>query len=422
MTYSLYSISHFSFIHSFIHRRVHTHLPLVLIGIKVLTGAIAGLGSNLLVVLLEGGEILTGLGELTLFHSLSDVPVHEGTLHVHEVELVVDTGQSLGNGGGIGNHAHGTLDIGNIASRHEGRGLVVDSALESGGAPVNELDGALRLDGGNGGVDVLGDNVSAVHEAARHVLSVAVVALGHHVGWLKDGVGDLGNRELLVVGLGLRDDGRVGREHEVDAGVRDQVGLELGHIHVQGSVETKGGGQGRDDLRNEAVQVGVGRGLNAEVATADIVQSLVVKAEGAVRVLKESVGGQDGVVRLNDGRGDLGGRGDREGELGLAAIVNRQALEEERSKTGSGSSSSGVEDEESLQTGAAVGELADAVEDHVDNLLSSGVVTTGVVVGGILLTVDDLLRVVELTVGTMADLVTHNYARGHYTTGKEIVV
>jgi hypothetical protein len=76
--------------------------------------------------------------------------------------------------------------------------LVVDTALEPSGAPVDKLDGAFVLDGGDGGVDVLGDNVSAVHETASHVLSVAGVAFGHHVGRFKDRVGNLGDRETLV--------------------------------------------------------------------------------------------------------------------------------------------------------------------------------------------------------------------------------
>ena len=65
-------------------------------------------GANLLVVALEGREVLTGLGELTLdesaskykswakgdsvtylLHTLTDVPVNEGTLGVEQVELVV---------------------------------------------------------------------------------------------------------------------------------------------------------------------------------------------------------------------------------------------------------------------------------------------------------------------------------------------
>ena len=40
------------------------------------------------------------------------------------------------------------------------------------------LDGALGLDGGDGGVDILGDDISAVHHAARHVLAVTGVAEG----------------------------------------------------------------------------------------------------------------------------------------------------------------------------------------------------------------------------------------------------
>ena len=49
-------------------------------------------------------------------------------------------------------------------------GLVVDADLEARGAPVDELDGTFGLDRGDGGVDVLGDDVSSVHHAARHVL------------------------------------------------------------------------------------------------------------------------------------------------------------------------------------------------------------------------------------------------------------
>ena len=97
--------------------------------------------------------------------------------------------------------------------------LVVDAALEARRAPVDELDRALGLDRGDRGVDVLGHDVAAVHEAAGHVLAVARVALGHHAGRLEDRVRDLGDGELLVVRLLGRDDGRVRREHEVDARV-----------------------------------------------------------------------------------------------------------------------------------------------------------------------------------------------------------
>jgi len=69
-------------------------------------------------------------------------------------------------------------------------------------ATIKQPDGLggppIGLDGGDGGVDILGDDISAVHEAAGHVVSVTGVALGHHASGLKDTVGDFGYRELQL--------------------------------------------------------------------------------------------------------------------------------------------------------------------------------------------------------------------------------
>merc|ERR1712176_1520938 len=97
----------------------------------LLTLAFGGLNTDLLVILLEGGKILTSLGELTFLHTLTDVPMDEGTLGVHEIELVIDTGEDLGDGRGVGDHAHSTRDLGQITTRDNGGGLVVDTALEA---------------------------------------------------------------------------------------------------------------------------------------------------------------------------------------------------------------------------------------------------------------------------------------------------
>ena len=67
-----------------------------------------------------------------------------------------------------------------------------------------------------------------------------------------------------------------------------------------------------------------------------------------------------------------------------------------------------MEDHEALETSAVVRKLADAVKHKVDNLLAHSVVTTSVVVGGILLARDHLLRVVQLTIRASADLVAHS--------------
>ena len=98
--------------------------------------------------------------------------------------------------------------------------------------------------------------------------------------------------------------------------------------------------------------------------------------------------------------------GERGGEGRSArAVIDREALEEERAQAGAGAAADGVEGEEALQAGAVVGQLADAVEDEVHDLLADGVVAARVVVGGVLLAGDQLLGVVQLAVGARAHLI-----------------
>ena len=122
-------------------------------------------------------------------------------------------------------------------------------------------------------------------------------------------------------------------------------------------------------------------------------------------MLEGGVGGEDGVVGLDNGGGDLRGRVDAELELALLAIVDGQTLHQQGTEPGTCSSTEGVEDEEALQTRAVVGNAADLIQDLVDELLSDGVVATGVVVGRILLAGDHVLGVEQGAVGAGADLV-----------------
>ena len=101
---------------------------------------------------------------------------------------------------------------------------------------------------------------------------------------------------------------------------------------------------------------------------------------------------------------------DGELQLGLLAVVHRQTLQEQGSEAGAGAATEGMEDEEALQAGALVGQLADPVQDEVDDLLADGVVAAGVAVGGVLLAGDQLLGVEELAVGPGSDLVCTKHA------------
>jgi hypothetical protein len=193
----------------------------------------------------------------------------------------------------------------------------------------------------------------------------------------------------------------------VNTGVWHKVGLELSKVNVEGTIETEGSGQGGDHLADETVEVSVGGTLNVEATTADVVEGLIVEHDGNVGVLEERVGGEHGVVGLHNGGGHLGRGVHAEAELGLLTVVNGKTLEEQGAETGTGTATDGVEHHETLEASALVRELTKAVEGEVNNLLTHGVMATGVVVSRILLAGDELLGVVELTVGTGTNLIDH---------------
>merc|ERR1711874_860886 len=74
--------------------------------------------TDFLVVQLQGCQVLPGLTELSLLHALPDKPMNEGSLGVHEVELVVQPGPGLHDGGGVGQTAHCSHHFGQISSRN----------------------------------------------------------------------------------------------------------------------------------------------------------------------------------------------------------------------------------------------------------------------------------------------------------------
>ncbi|KAG7237896.1 hypothetical protein INR49_031689 [Caranx melampygus] len=309
-------------------------------------------------------HVLSGLRELSLLHTLTHVPVNKGTLSVHQVKLVVEPSPGLCNSSGVAQHAHGPLDLGQVSTRNHGGRLVVDADLETSGAPVHKLDGALGFNGGDGGIDIFGHHITTEQQAAGHVFTVARVTFDHLIGRLEAGVCDLSHRQLLV-------------------------------INIEGTIETEGSSDGGHDLTDQPVQVGVGRTLDIEVPTADIIDGLIIYHEGTVRVLQGGVGGQDGVVGLHHSGGHLGSWVDGELQLGLLAVVHGQTLHQQGGETRAGATSEAVEDQEALKTGAL---FADPVQNQVNDLFADGVVSTGVVVGSILLTSDQLLGVEQLAV------------------------
>jgi hypothetical protein len=158
-------------------------------------------------------------------------------------------------------------------------------------------------------------------------------------------------------------------------------------------------------LRNQTVEVLVVGTLDAEISTADVVDGLVIDHEAAVGVLESGVGGQDGIVWLDNRCGDLGCWVDTELKLALLAVVDGQTLHKQSPKARPSSTTERVEDKETLETSAVIGHTADLVKDLIDQLLTNSVVTTRVIVGCILLASDHLFGVEEGAIGAGADFV-----------------
>merc|ERR1711970_1272672 len=208
-----------------------------------------------------------------------------------------------------------------------------------------------------------------------------------------------------MISLLSRDNWSIRRKHEMDSGVWYEVGLELSNINVKSTIESEGGSQGGDDLSDESVKVGVGGSLDIKVSSGNIIDGFVIKDDGDISVLKKRVSGEDGVVWLNNGGGDLWGWIDGETELGFLTVIDGKSLEEEGTETGSGTTTDGVENEETLETSTLISKFSDSVKTEIDDFFTNGVMSSGEVVGSVLFTRDKLLWMEELSVGTSSDLI-----------------
>jgi hypothetical protein len=122
-------------------------------------------------------------------------------------------------------------------------------------------------------------------------------------------------------------------------------------------------------------------------------------------VLESGVGGQDGVVWLNNGGCGLRSRVNTELQFDLLAKVDRETLHEKSTESGTSSTTERVEDEETLETRAVISNTANLVQNLVYQLFANSVVATGVVVRGILLASDHMFWVEQAAVGAGTDFI-----------------
>ncbi len=186
-------------------------------------------------------------------------------------------------------------------------------------------------------------------------------------------------------------------------GKGNHVDGQLAEIRVQLAREAQTRSDARHDGGDEVVEIAVRRVRQLQGAHADVVESLVVDAEGLVRVLHQLVDRQRGVVGLHHRVRHLGRRHDREGGHHAVGELLADLGDEQSAHAGAGAAAERVRDLEPLQAVAALGLAADHVEDLVDELGALGVVALGPVVAGARLAEDKVVRAEQLAEGAGAD-------------------
>ena len=180
--------------------------------------------------------------------------------------------------------------------------------MSGGNVSWNPLDKVARvfgLDGLELVLDLPHGDLSSEDTADGEVSTVTGVGSGHHVLGVEHLLGELRHGDSAVRSRSTGGE-RGETDHEkVETGERNHVDTELSQVRVEltGESETRRY-TGHDD-RDEVVEVTVGGGGKLEGSEANVVKSLVVDTEGSVRVLDKLVNGEGGVVRLNDGVGNL---------------------------------------------------------------------------------------------------------------------
>jgi len=322
-------------------------------------------------------------GELHLVHTFTGVPVQEGLTPEHRSELLSHTFEHVLDGGGVSDEGGGHLESLGWDVAHGGLDVVGD--------PFNEVRGVLVLDVQHLLVNFLGGHSSSEHGGGGQVSSVSRVGGAHHVLGVEHLLGQFWDGQGSVL-LGSSGGQRSESSHEeVETRERNQVDGQLSEVGVQLTRESEAASDTGHGGGNQVVQVTVGGGGELQGSEADVIKSFVVNDHDFISVFDQLVDGKGGVVRLNDGVGDLWRWEDGEGAHHSVGVFLADFGDEKSSHSGSSSSSEGVGDLESLKTVASFGFLADDVKDGVNQLSTFGVMSFCPVVSGSGLSEDEVV-------------------------------